>query len=437
MSKRKTHAEYVDELKRVNPDIIPIEEYVDWQTPILHLCKIHNYKWNAVPNNILRGGHCPECRKDATKKANRLSHDEYVLRLKDVNPTVIPLENYISLNTPISHKCLIHDIKWDSTPASILQGSGCSKCKAERLRDYHGFTHEEYVDKVKEANPTVEVIGTYINANTNIEHRCLIHNYKWIVSPYSILQGHGCKYCQSDKTSEKLAKTQEQYINELSLKNPNIICLGEYKNSDISILHQCLRCGYKWETSPASILQGSDCPKCAHKLMGEQRRKTQEVYEQELYEVNPNLVCLEQYVLSTTPILHKCLIDGYEWRVTPGSLLQGHGCPKCNISKGEDIIEKWLISNQFDYVTQKRFDDCKDERVLPFDFYLPDSNTCIEYDGEQHYRPVDFFGGEEYYQYILKHDEIKNKYCEDNNIPLLRIPYYADVETELSNFLLI
>ena len=371
MSKRKTHEEYVNELKIVNPDIIPIEQYIDWRTPIYHLCTIHNHKWKAIPNNILRGGHCPECRKDATKKSNSLSHNEYISRLQDVNPTVIPLENYINKDTPILHKCLIHDIKWYSTPSSILQGSGCSKCKTERLRDYHAFTHEEYVNKVKEANPTVEVIGTYINANTNIEHRCLIHNHKWIVSPYSILQGHGCKYCQIDKTSEKLSKTQEQYIEELSLENPDVICLGEYKNINFPIWHKCVKCGYEWEVSPASVL------------------------------------------------------------------LQNSGCPCCSSSKGEDQIKKWLDSHNYTYVTQKKYADCKDERPLPFDFYLPDLNKCIEYDGKQHFEIVDYFGGEDGYKIRQYHDSIKTKYCEDNNIPLLRIPYYADVDTELSKFLLI
>ena len=74
---------------------------------------------------------------------------------------------------------------------------------------------------------------------------------------------------------------------------------------------------------------------------------------------------------------------------------------------------------------------------LPFDFYLPKYNSCIEFDGIQHYEPVEHFGGQESYDYTVKHDKIKNEYCKNNGILLLRIPYYKNVEEELNNFLFI
>lgn len=75
------------------------------------------------------------------------------------------------------------------------------------------------------------------------------------------------------------------------------------------------------------------------------------------------------------------------------------------------------------FVYQKRFDDCCDKRVLPFDFYIPSTNTCIEYQGRQHYMPVKVFGDEKDFELRKKHDEIKKKYCKDNNINFLEIPY--------------
>jgi very-short-patch-repair endonuclease len=67
---------------------------------------------------------------------------------------------------------------------------------------------------------------------------------------------------------------------------------------------------------------------------------------------------------------------------------------------------------------------------LTFDFYFPDYNLCIEYDGKQHHQPIPFFGGEEHYQYRKKLDLIKTKYCEENNIDLLRIPYWEKENIE-------
>lgn len=115
---------------------------------------------------------------------------------------------------------------------------------------------------------------------------------------------------------------------------------------------------------------------------------------------------------------------------------QGQGCPKCNQSKGEKIIENFLKKHNIKFETQKKFENCKNKKQLPFDFYLPDFNVCIEYDGLQHFESVEFFGGNEYLEKIIENDNIKNSYCKNNNIDLLRIPYNYDVEDILNNIFL-
>lgn len=111
------------------------------------------------------------------------------------------------------------------------------------------------------------------------------------------------------------------------------------------------------------------------------------------------------------------------------------GCPYCFdtkkfvFSKGEKSVEKVLQDLKIAYLPQYTFENCRDKNMLPFDFYLPDLNKCIEYDGQHHYYPVTFNGvskerAKENHLITLKHDEIKNQYCESNNIELLRIPYY-------------
>jgi very-short-patch-repair endonuclease len=73
---------------------------------------------------------------------------------------------------------------------------------------------------------------------------------------------------------------------------------------------------------------------------------------------------------------------------------------------------------------QKRFDDCRDKYTLPFDFYLPDYNLIIEIMGEQHERPVNYFGGEEAFKKCIKHEKMKRDYLKANNINILDIWYY-------------
>jgi very-short-patch-repair endonuclease len=74
-------------------------------------------------------------------------------------------------------------------------------------------------------------------------------------------------------------------------------------------------------------------------------------------------------------------------------------------------------------IEQKCFEDCKDKRVLPFDFYLEDYNILIEYDGELHYKESRYKNSQDKLNIIKNHDNIKNNYCKENNIKLIRIPY--------------
>jgi hypothetical protein len=102
----------------------------------------------------------------------------------------------------------------------------------------------------------------------------------------------------------------------------------------------------------------------------------------------------------------------------------GQGCIVCSESKGEKEIRQILEKNNIEYITQKTFDKCKGKvRKLPFDFYLPQNNTLIEYNGEQHYMSVKCFGGTKTFERIKKCDEIKKAFAKDNNLHLIEIKY--------------
>jgi len=129
------------------------------------------------------------------------------------------------------------------------------------------------------------------------------------------------------------------------------------------------------------------------------------------------------YVSRKEPVIITCLIHG-DFQQRPGNHLNGQGCNMCKISKGEQTILNWIKNNNILYYTQYRFNDCIYRKELRFDFYLPIYNLCIEYDGKQHYEAIDYFGGDRSLISINRNDNIKNKYCIDNNINLLRIPYW-------------
>jgi hypothetical protein len=126
----------------------------------------------------------------------------------------------------------------------------------------------------------------------------------------------------------------------------------------------------------------------------------------------------------------KCLSCGTEWFTKWNNIQNGKGCPYCNISKGENKILKVLKNKNINFLKNYFFADCKDILNLTFDFYLPDINICIEYQGKQHYESIDFFGGYKSFEKQKIHDNIKKEYCKNNNIKLIEIPYwdYKNIE---------
>jgi len=123
--------------------------------------------------------------------------------------------------------------------------------------------------------------------------------------------------------------------------------------------------------------------------------------------------------------LCKCCNCGQEKEVLQRSLVTrtSLSCGCTSISKGEYILKEILEDLNIFFETQYKFFDCKDKQRLPFDFYLSDYNCCIEYDGKQHFENIPYWGGEQGFKERQKKDNIKNQYCKDNNIYLIRIPY--------------
>ena len=434
-SRKKTHEEYVAELAIKNPNVEVIGRYDGAHTKIMHHCLIHDVYWDVLPGNVLAGKGCKECMKEKNRNKFVKSHDEYVSDVARVNPDIVVIGKYINSNTPIMHLCKKHNVEWMAYPNNILKGQGCVECGNEKFHDKRCKKHEDYVDELAVKNPTVKVIGEYVDSQTKILHHCNIHNIDFMQRPSDALKGGGCSICHRERIGAANSMTYEEYIEALNDINPSIVVLGDYINASTPILHKCVIHNVEWMVSPSNILSGHGCRECGNEKIKKALSKTQEQYIEEVANVNPDIEVMGQYINARTPIMHRCKIDGYEWMTMPYSVLSGYGCPVCSESSGERQIRQWLDKHCIVYEYQKIFDDCRNVLPLPFDFYLPKYNSCIEFDGGQHYFPVNLFGGEESFEKTVKHDEIKNKYCEDNDIRLLRIPYYEDVDEQLNNFL--
>ena len=131
-------------------------------------------------------------------------------------------------------------------------------------------------------------------------------------------------------------------------------------------------------------------------------------------------------------VLYECVCDCGEKLTVSSTELRAKrksSCHKCAESYGESVIRHLLESNNIVFEQEKKFDDCinpETQSYYRFDFYV-NNEYMIEYDGEQHFKPISHFGGQEYLEICQARDAAKNQYCKDRGIPVIRIPY-TDIE---------
>ena len=276
-------------------------------------------------------------------------------------------------------------------------------------------TNEQFLKEMAMNHPTLIPLEEYKNGRTKIKIHCNVCNKDSSLLPSSLYMGHGCPTCRGTPR-----KTHDEFVEEMKNVNNNIEIIGVYKNSKTKLKVRCSVCGYEWESAPNTLLAHKGCVKCSGL-----KRKTQAEFIERMNIVHPEITVMGEYKNNTTKV--KCLCkhcNGYFYGIPHAMLDAGNGCPICSSSRGERRIRNWLDDNRIEYIAEHKFSDCKDKSLLPFDFYLKDLNVVIEYDGKQHYEPNEYFGGKLGFEAIKRHDEIKNQYCKDNHVALIRIPYW-------------
>lgn len=308
-------------------------------------------------------------------------------------------------------------------------------------------THQEYINEVAKINPNIIVLGNYDGNKKKIEHQCKVCGHIWSPKPLCIIQGRGCPECAKKQRPISKTMSHNDFVNRANELYSDIEIIGTYINTHHSIAVRCKKCGYVWNPKASTLLiphgkhGGTGCKKCYTK----KQTKNVKIFKEELSMRNPGVELLGDYINSYTKTLFKCFkCDKMcEWYSTPHNVLSGSKSPMCNISSGVSEIVDFLNRNNIQYIKEKTFTDCKNIQLLQFDFYIPTYNCCIEYDGEQHYRPINFNGcsnkkAEDSFYTTQYNDQIKNEYCKKKGIHLIRIPFFEfkNIENILSNALL-
>ncbi len=249
---------------------------------------------------------------------------------------------------------------------------------------------------------------------------------------------HGCCNKMSDK---KTVLTKKEIIKRVESKNNNkILNPNDYISVHTkNLIIQCGTCGETFLSSLSSIDNGGGrCRKCGYEY--EKKNNINRHRPIDIINIakslNIDILNPEDYVDSKTANLNvackNCgnIFTTYLYRLKDGQKF----CEKCRnfASVGEEQVQLILEKNKISYEKEKWYSDCRDQKPLPFDFYLPKYNTLIEFDGQHHFEPT---FGEENLKSTQKHDKIKNEYCEKNNIKLIRIPYWEgnNMETIIKN----
>ena len=222
-------------------------------------------------------------------------------------------------------------------------------------------------------------------------------------------------------------KTNDEFKRELKeVHGDRFDLLSEYVNNCTKVKLKCNICGNVIEKMPSKLVTSSKegCYICSKK----NRYKTSDVLQKEIDSISPGeYTIVGKYIGSRKKIMVIRNDCNHTYDITPDNLLRGRGCPKCGIRQSHymDIVERYLDDNNIHYVKEKTFEDCRFKRCLPFDYYIPSQNVCIEVDGEFHFnRKTKSFSLASSYEETKKRDAIKGSYCKRNKIKLIRLPFY-------------
>lgn len=275
-----------------------------------------------------------------------------------------------------------------------------------------------------------------INIDMPLKFRCGSCGREFVLRWHDFVkkQDKCCNICFRQKRSKGETNTNHTDSNkfhEQALKNGVVILDGPQIKYHDKITVQD-REGYRGLTSPAVVIKGEGFERFGKRnpyaldnlrLFAFKRGWDCVIYNQEYrgYGIKLKMLC-------------SC---GNDFEVDVDHFTAGkYQCNECRVKQSAIAtkVELWLNLHKVVYQKEKRFDDCVYDKTLPFDFYLPDYHSCIEVDGIGHYRPVAFGGDKEQARIIYSKrvitDDIKTKYCEENNIPLLRLPFW-EIEDDI------
>jgi very-short-patch-repair endonuclease len=415
---KKTTARFVAEAEKAHGSRYDysLVNYLRCESKVKIICKEHGV-FEQMPKDHIKGKGCNKCGGTAKKSTN-----EFISEAKRVhgNRYDYSLVEYVNGRHKVKIICSEHGV-FKQGAGAHLGGSGCITCAGTAMKSTESFITDA---KKVHGNKYDYSQSEYISSKLKVKIICPVHG-AFEQSPNSHLRGAGCFHCATVQNSENQRSTTEEFIKKAFLMHG---CRYDYSlvdyTSAISTVKVICREHGAFEQIPHSHLKGAGCSVCASEVTSQRLRHTTDQFIEKAKSVHGEQYDYSKvnYNNSLLPITIKCKHHGL-FKQKPNTHLNGSGCPRCRASKGELKIRDYLMRCRIKFCSEKRFDSCRYKATLPFDFFIPSLNLLIEYDGELHFIPISYYGGEKALKATQKRDSIKTAFAKKYGFRLLRIKY--------------
>lgn len=313
-------------------------------------------------------------------------------------------------STSTQWHCLRCGHLWSTSYTNIKNGAGCRECVIEFRR----IPEQAYIDYACQNG--FRYIGGYRgNVLVDVKWECS-QGHRWEACFSSVKNaGTRCPYCDFSRK-----KTEDEY-KALAL-GKGLEYIGGYAGN--------VKDKVEWRCSQGHVFQTSYDQLSGHvhgcSLCATNRQKGEAEYHE--LAVERGYAYLGGYSGNVRKNVSWQCGAGHVWSARYDNIRQGKGCPLCLDSRSVEKIAELLKSMQIPFEREKRFESCRLQRPLPFDFYfqVEEVELLCEFDGHQHFLPIKSWGGQKVLSETQRRDRIKSAWATKNGYRLIRVPYTVE-----------
>lgn len=441
MSRRLTPSNFIAKAREIHGEKYDYREivYVYATDKITIVCPKHG-KFQQTPSKHLAGQGCRKCGIEKRAKSNRMSKSDFVKKAQAVHGNKYSYDkvDYKNNNTNVIISCPLHG-DFEQTPGNHTHRTkpqGCPVCGGKSKWDLSRFLEEAAKTHNDKYDYSKVVFG---GLNKKVKIQCPVHG-EFSQSPaHHIYRQQGCPDCAGTKKGTKVKFVEKaRKIHGDKYNYDKVV----YKTTHTKVVITCPIHG-DFEQTPANHTHKNNPQGCY--LCTGRKRWSRDEFVKEATKVHKGEYDYTNVVWSGLKEMVEiiCPFHG-PFKQLPVVHLNGSGCQRCLSSRGETKIRQILKKKKIVFEEQYRSQDCSNVNTLPFDFLIKvnDKKALIEYHGQHHYEPVGFGAINEIqiaeqFRSVKERDQIKERWCRENNLPLLIIPFseYDNIEMLLKGFI--